>query len=182
MPAWLPVVPFGRGPSDVGEDRLAHLSRRDEIGDLLFLGGADLPEQDDGLGLRIGLEEFHHPGQGQADYPVPADVDDGALADASPAQAGAERRGHAAAPGGDAHRPRAEPLLRQPGAAPDHPQEGLPRAHDPERVGADHPGAEPIRSLQDLQRVVDRHPVGDEDHQPDAGLQGLQGRIPHLGG
>ena len=76
-----PLLRRRRPPGDEADDRLADVLPR-VLRRLLLLVAADLADEYDLLGRRVGLEERQHVYEGATDNRIAADTDAGALAQA----------------------------------------------------------------------------------------------------
>ncbi len=94
---------------------------RDELGGALLVVAADLTDQDDGLGLRVGLEELQALEEAEAVHRVAAHADAGRLPEAGAGEAHGDLVGERAAARDEADRPGAKseaammPALQPPG-------------------------------------------------------------------
>ena len=159
----------GRGgdAGDVGHDRLGDLVL-DEIGGGLLGATPDLPDQDDALGLIVGLKTLQAGNEIHAVDGITADTDTGTLAQAD--VGGLEDRlvGQGAGAGDDAHATR---LVNAAGHDADLAGAG---GDDAGAVGANQDAGAPRQGGLDLEHIEDRDAFGNADDDADARVRRLQ--------
>src|SRR4051794_15273932 len=160
----------GREARDVAHHRLGDVLG-DVVGGAFLLVAADLAAHDDQLGLVVTFEQRDDVDERRAHDRVPADPDDGGVAEPALGQLVADLIGQRA-------RPRDDPdvaLGEEVGGDDSH--VGLARRQDPRAVGADQPGRAAAQVGMDAQHVVRGDAFGDRDDERDAGVLGLEDRV-----
>src|SRR5204862_527816 len=143
----------------------------DEGRRLLFLVAADLADEDDQLGLRVGLEAPKHVDERRSRDGIAPDPDDGRVAEPELGELVADLVGQRPGAGDEADRPFAEDLAR------DDPDVRLSRGEHARAVRADHGHAFAPDIRVGQEHVVRRDVLGDADQGADAGVDRFVDRV-----
>ncbi len=162
--------------------RIGLRPRLDVRGEELLLGSADLARHDHEVGALVLHDQRHEVAEGGTDGPVAADADDAVLGDPG----GGQRVRHvvedgpAAGENGDAVRPglvrrrlgRVEHVRQHPHLDP------LRRENGARGVAPEEEGTALAGRGDDVADVAQGDPLGDQNDDRHAGLDGLEGRLP----
>ena len=157
---------------NVGNHGFGHVFR-DELGGFLFRSAADLADHDDGLGLRIVLEQTQAVDEIHPLDRVAADADAGAL---TQAHLGGLVNGFIGQRAGPRHDADLAGLVDE---ARHDADLAFARRDDAGAVGTDQIGPRVIgaQHLLDAQHVEHRNAFGDRDDHLDAGIRRFQDRV-----
>ena len=165
-----------RGPRDEAGDRLVHLLL-DEARGALLGAAADLADQDDAVGVRIGLEELEHVDEVHAADRIAADADARRLPDAARRELADRLVGERARARDDADVPGLVDVARH--DADLAADAGAPGVMTPGQFGPDEArlALQALEHAPHLEHVGDRHALGDADDELEPRVERLEDRV-----